>query len=299
MFGPASEAALQAFYQVSGCASVLDASFLETARDRLSMWLPVSSFFIHLFHFWQHALSLLTFSLLWYDVSNPFTFLACRKQIFLFLPSSSPRSPPMMSGRELRTCVKFGERMHRVFFFKPSGLLPFFYSYFLHIINHGMNFNWAKTKWHLFVNISQRRKWDLIGLRTMGWWSISGKMSFVSFIGRLSYFFILNYLPWCSLLKRLSYLLKMLMPFLFLLTLDHNHLENKCYGKQTDRSPFMSCAYHGFPQLDPCLFLTIHNCVTKNPLIINQQDPWKIWNTLHLQPAYISYHRLTLEQTRW
>lgn len=151
----------------------------------------------------------------------------------------------------------------------------------------------------LFVNISQRRKWDLIGLRTMGWWSISGKMSFVSFIGRLSYFFILNYLPWCSLLKRLSYLLKMLMPFLFLLTLDHNHLENKCYGKQTDRSPFMSCAYHGFPQLDPCLFLTIHNCVTKNPLIINQQDPWKIWNTLHLQPAYISYHRLTLEQTRW
>lgn len=37
MFGPASEAALQAFYQVSGCASVLDASFLETARDRLSM----------------------------------------------------------------------------------------------------------------------------------------------------------------------------------------------------------------------------------------------------------------------
>lgn len=61
------------------------------------------------------------------------------------------------------------------------------------------------------------------------------------------------------------------MPFLFLLTLDHNHLENKCYDKQTDRSPLMSCAYHGFPQLDPCLFLTIHNCVTKNPLILTNK----------------------------
>lgn len=36
-------------------------------------------FFIYLFLFWQHALSLLTFSLLWNDVSNPVRLLGVQK----------------------------------------------------------------------------------------------------------------------------------------------------------------------------------------------------------------------------
>lgn len=159
MFGPAIWNSLPGFYQVSGCASVVDASFLETARSIIGV--TTGFFFFYLFISFLATRSEpadVLIIVVWCIESFP--LLGVQKKDTFVPPLFFSKIP----ANDVRPRTSYLREVRRKnapsFLFQTLWPSPFLYSsYFLHIINDGgMNFNWAKTKWHLFVNISHQRR---------------------------------------------------------------------------------------------------------------------------------------------